>query len=269
MGFSVLLSVYNKEKAEYFTRAMRSIWDDQTLKPDEIVLVKDGPLNAALNAAIEKFQIQSGDVLKVVSLEKNMGLGAALNEGLKHCSYELVARMDTDDISLPDRFEKQVKFMKDNPEIAVSSAWIEEFDEKDNTVAIRKVPVGHEEIRKYAKSRNPISHPVTIFRKKPILAVGGYPVRRKSQDYALWSLLLVNDYKFANIPDILLRMRTNSEFLNRRGYSYLRSEISLMRTQVKIGLYNWPVFLRNLMIRSVVRLSPAFIKGLFYRYARR
>src|SRR5690554_5001347 len=115
MSFTVLMSVYAKEQPDYFNQAFLSIWDQQTLKPDQIVLVKDGPLTAELDAEIQRWQEKLGKVLSVVELPENVGLGAALNEGLKACKYELVARMDTDDISLPARFEEQVAFMQTHP----------------------------------------------------------------------------------------------------------------------------------------------------------
>src|SRR5690625_4228661 len=179
MGFSVLLSVYKKERTEYFIQAMQSIWDEQTLKPNEIVLVKDGPLDKELDDAIKGVEKHIGDALKIISLEENVGLGAALNEGLKFCSYELVARMDTDDIALPKRFEKQVSFMNEHPYLAASSAWMEEFDDSGKTIAVRKLPLDSVSIRSFAKRRNPLSHPLTIFRKSIVLSVGGYPEIKK------------------------------------------------------------------------------------------
>jgi glycosyltransferase involved in cell wall biosynthesis len=124
--FTVLISIYEKENSVYFDRAMASIWDAQTLKPDHIVLVKDGPLTPELDESIAQWQRKLGDILTVVTLPGNVGLGAALNEGLKYCKYDLVARMDTDDIALPERFERQVLFMENSPDVAVSSAWLEE-----------------------------------------------------------------------------------------------------------------------------------------------
>lgn len=126
MKFSVLLSLYKKEKCQYLSKAMASIWSNQLLKPNQIVLVKDGLLTPELDAEVERWQAELGEVLTVVSLPSNVGLGAALNHGLLYCKYELVARMDTDDISLPDRFKLQVAFMAVNQGVAVSSGFIEE-----------------------------------------------------------------------------------------------------------------------------------------------
>lgn len=270
MKFSVLLSIYRNEDATYFSRAMTSIWDDQTVKPSEIVLVKDGLLTEKLDASVAAWQQKLGSVLKVVPLLHNVGLGSALNKGLQHCSHNLVARMDTDDISLPCRFEKQMAFMRENPQIMVSSAWIEEFDQgMDKTLGIRKVPQTHDEIVRFAKRRNPLSHPVVIFQKCAVLEVGGYPQFRKAQDYALWSLMLQKGYRMANLSEVLLYMRTGHALMARRGFSYLRHEIALLWYQKKIGLLDFKNFFINLCIRSAVRLPPSFLKRLLYKVARK
>ena len=158
MSFTVLMSVYAKEQPDYFNQAFLSIWDQQTLKPDQIVLVKDGPLTAELDAEIQRWQETLGEVLTVVELPENVGLGAALNEGLKACKHELVARMDTDDVSLPSRFEKQVAFMQANSDIAASSAQIEEW----NTALTQKLdqrtlPTEPAAVARFAKRRSPLS----------------------------------------------------------------------------------------------------------------
>jgi len=234
VNFSVLLSVYAKEKYDYFNRAFQSIWDEQKLKPDQIVLVKDGPLTSELDAEIERWKAILGEVLTIVGIKANVGLGSALNVGLQHCRYDLVARMDTDDISLPDRFEKQIAFMQANPDVVASSAFIEEFNETGRGVFVRRLPEWHEEILEFSKKRCPLSHPVVMYRRDAILRVGGYPPFFP-EDSALWSQLIVNGYRLANIPDILLRMRTSRDFIHRRGLSFLIGEIKLLGYQKKIG----------------------------------
>lgn len=267
MPFSVLISVYKNERAEYLHQSLQSIWDYQTLKPDEIVLVKDGPLNEELDAVVGSWQAKLGNVLKVVPLVQNVGLGMALNEGLKHCTFELVARMDSDDISLPNRFEIQVPFMQARPELAVSSAWIEEVDVTGQIISTRKLPSDHESILKLSKSRGPINHAVAIFRKHAVDAVGGYPQTR-IEDYALWSLLLVKGYRFENLPEVLYRVRMDADFFQRRGFKFLMGELDLLNYQIEIGFISRPIALRNAAIRSVVRLSPTFVKKMFYKIIR-
>jgi hypothetical protein len=177
--------------------------------------------------------------------------------------------MDTDDISLPQRFEKQVAFMKANPDISVSSGTLEEWDENFlNFLNYRFLPQNNAEILKFAKKRNPLSHPVVIYRKSAVLSVGGYPPFRKSQDYALWSLMLKNNYKFANINETLLKMRCGERFFDRRGLGYFKKECDVFKYQHTIQFINTYEFVRNISIRFLTRLLPKFIKKVLYKYAR-
>ena len=145
LDFSVLLSVYWKENPDWLRLSLKSIWEDQSLKPAEIVLVKDGPLTDRLETVISQFK-QSAP-LKIVPLSQNQGLGRALNEGLKFCSFDLVARMDTDDISKPDRFEKQIRFISQHPDISVVGSWVDEFiGNPDHVVSERKLPSTPDEL---------------------------------------------------------------------------------------------------------------------------
>src|SRR5690554_5737793 len=172
---SVLLSVYKNERPDFLDHALASIYDDQQLKPDQIVLVKDGVLTHELELVVTAWQKKLGDVLTVVALLQNVGLGAALNEGLKHCKHELVARMDTDDVALSDRFSKQVAFMMANPNVAASSAAIQEFDATLSvSKGFRRLPVKQSEIKYFAKRRSPLNHIPSIFRKSIVQSVGGY-----------------------------------------------------------------------------------------------
>lgn len=268
MKFSVLMSIYQNEKTERFNQAMKSIWDEQHLKPNQIILVKDGPLNSDLDQAINSWQNKLSMFLKTIHLAENSGLAVALNEGLKHCDNELIARMDADDISLPHRFAKQIDFMKNRPELSVSSAFIEEFDDLHGVFSVRKLSCEHSDILKFAKTRCPISHPVSIFKKSAVLSVGGYPIFKKAEDVGLWSLLLKHGHKFGNIDEVLLRMRIGNDFFTRRGWEKLQGEIDILKFQKRIGLISWTHFLKNATILSVVRLSPAYFKKILYKYAR-
>ena len=173
MKFSVLLSVYRKEQPAYLRQSLDSIFT-QTLQPAEVVLVKDGPLTDALDEVAEEY-CRKYPVLKVVPLSENQGLGRALNEGLKYCSYDLVARMDTDDVAKPERFEKQIAVFCAHPEMDVVGAWIDEFEGSiENVISVRVLPLEHSEIRRFARKRNPVNHPVVMFRKSAVLVAGGY-----------------------------------------------------------------------------------------------
>ncbi len=261
MSFSVLMSVYHKDKPLYLDRALQSLVD-QTLEADEIILVEDGTLPVQLLSVIDFFRTSLN--IRSVRLKENSGLAIALNEGLKHCKYELIARMDSDDISLPYRFQRQVKFMNENPTISVTSAYVEEIDNQGKMVSVRKLPLSNKSIVDFAKKRNPINHPCAFFRKSDVLAVGGYPDFKKAQDYALWSLMLVHGYKFMNMNDILLKMQAGSAMYERRNISYLKQELLLLKYQKNIGFLNYREYLINAFIRSFLRLSPKFIKRYIY-----
>ena len=190
MKFSVLLSLYCKEDPTFLEQSLESVFD-QTLRADEVVLVEDGPLTPELYKVVGKFKSVYPE-LKIVPLEKNGGLGRALNEGLKHCSNDLILRADTDDICKQERFERQVRYMESFPEMDVCSAAIDEFeDDKDNIIATKKLPCEHDELYRFGQRRNPINHPVSAFRKKAVEAVGNYQHFYLFEDYYLWARLMM------------------------------------------------------------------------------
>lgn len=263
--FSVLLSVYRKEQPFYFRQSLDSIFL-QTLLPDEVVLVKDGPLTAALERVVEEYALKF-PALKVITLSKNQGLGKALNEGLKHCSYELVARMDTDDVAKPERFEKQMAVFDVHPELDVVGAWIDEFEEEvTNVISVRKLPVLHEDILAFAKKRNPINHPVVMFKKSAVVAAGEYQHFPLFEDYYLWVRMLMNGSKFYNIPESLLYFRFSPDMFKRRGgWRYARDEFRFQCTLLKLGFIGYFEFCRNVGIRFVSRIIPNEWRSLLYK----
>lgn len=265
MSFSVLMSVYVKENSIYLDECLHSL-TRQTKQASEIVVVEDGEITVELSGVIEKYSHLLP--IKSVVLKKNVGLAAALNAGLKFCSNELVARMDSDDVCLPFRFERQVAYMESHPEISVSSAWIEEKDEKmTEVIFLKKLPLVHDDILKFSKKRNPISHPVSIFRKSAVMSVGGYP-DVFPEDYALWSLMLVNKFRFANISETLLYMRTGPEFMGRRGFNFFKGEMGLLKYQKSIGFLNFYEICISFFIKVFLRLSPLKLREFFYKFAR-
>ncbi|WP_302608442.1 glycosyltransferase [uncultured Bacteroides sp.] len=263
--FSVLLSLYVKEQPSNLIQSLDSLFS-QTLLPSEIILVKDGPLTSELDAVVSDY-VQRYPILKVVVLKENQGLGKALNEGLKHCSYDLVARMDTDDISKPDRFEKQLKVFQQHPEIDVCGAWIEEFyNDVSDIVSIRKVPESHAEIFKYAEKRSPVNHPVVMFRKRAVLNAGGYLHFWLFEDYYLWVRMLMNHCTFYNIPESLLYFRASPEMVKRRGgMKYLCSEIKFQQEMRRMKFISSFRFMQNLLIRIPVRIMPNSLRGFIYK----
>lgn len=263
MSLSVLMSVYKAEQPAYLRTALESLVT-QTRPADEVVLVEDGPLPDALHEVIAQYR----DALNIrsVRLAQNVGLARALNAGLEHCSHELVARMDSDDISLPQRFEKQLAFMQAHPEVAASSAALEEFDETGRVFSSRVLPLTHEELAVFARQRSPLSHAVAIFRKSVVLSVGGYPPFKRSQDVALWSLLLVKGYRLGNLPDTLFQVRAGAAFMTRNGLRSFHHEYAVIRYQRRIGFLTPREMMRNLCVRFILAVVPQGVKKQLYAH---
>ena len=263
--FSVLLSLYIKEHPSYLIQCLDSLFS-QTLLPTEIILVKDGPLTAELDAIVSDYAVRY-PVLKVVALSQNQGLGRALNEGLKYCSYDIVARMDTDDISKPDRFEKQIAVFQKHPELDLVGAWIDEFEEDiHHVISTRKLPERHEDVISYATRRNPINHPVVMFRKSAVLAAGGYQHFPLFEDYFLWVRMLKNGAKFYNSQESLLYFRTSPNMFKRRGgWKYAMDEVRFQNVMRKMKMITWRRFLMNVAIRFPVRVMPNKLREAIYK----
>lgn len=264
-GFSVLMSVYKKENSAFLKLALKSIWNDQVLKPNEIVIVKDGPLTDELNEALEAFSKEKP--VKLIQLDKNYGLGIALNKGLQECTYDIVARMDSDDISKPNRFKTQLAKFKEDPELDVIGAAIDEFESDiDQVKATRRLPEGGPELYRLATKRNPMNHPVVMFRKEAVLAVGGYKHFPLFEDYYLWARMMVNGSKFYNCPESLLYFRFSTNTYNRRaGLSYALTELKLEKEFFKMGLLKWWDFLTNVPLKFGIRISPKFFRIYLYK----
>lgn len=264
--FSVLMSIYAKERPEHLELSLGSLLN-QTVLPDEIVLVLDGPLTPELDRTVTRWAEQHPDRLNLIALSQNVGLGPALRIGLDHCRHELIARMDTDDISLPQRFERQLAFLQAHPSIDVVGSWIGEFATDPQLVqTIRHTPETSEEIRAFARSRNPISHPSVMLRRSAVSAAGGYLPFLYFEDYHLWARMLLRGSKMANLPEVLLLFRTGYGFLDRRrGWSYAKLDLALQQELRRIGFISWPRYLLNLVMRLGVRLLPKRLLQLFYQ----
>ncbi len=263
--FSVLISVYKKEKADYLKQALQSIIN-QTLKPAEIVIVKDGLLTKKLDECIENFQKQNPKLFKILAFKENRGLGLALRDGVKSCKYEYIARMDSDDISKPDRFEKQFGYLQKHPETALLGTWIIEFskDEKKPDT-ITKLPCNHLEIIKFAKRRNPFRHMTVIYKKQAVIDSGNYRDFLWFEDYDLWIRMLQKGYITANIPEYLVNVRADkSMFARRGGWKYLKQEYKFQVFLLKTGFITKMEFVINIFIRSVVRVVPNNIRVFIY-----
>jgi glycosyltransferase involved in cell wall biosynthesis len=264
-SFSVLIAVYNQELPERLKVALESIWDKQNLKPTEIVLVKDGPLTQELDNVIDHFK--KGTPLKIISLEQNHGLGYALSYGLNYCNYELVARMDSDDLSKPDRFEKQISYMKEHPELDILGANIEEFDHQpENIRSHRRLPSTFSKLKRFSKKRSPLNHMTVVFKKDSVLKAGSYQPFHVYEDYYLWVRMLQNGAKIANIPEYLVTARLDDEQLARRHGSYIfQQEMKLQKEMLQLHFLNRWEYSRNLVLRAFPRLLPFWVLKLIYK----
>ena len=264
MDFSVLMSLYSKESSSFLDESLASVFN-QSQRATEVVLVEDGPLPLSLYDIIEKYQNKFPE-LKIVKLEKNQGLGKALNEGLKSCHYDLVVRMDTDDICKPDRFEKQISYMEVHTDVDVCSAWIDEFVDTPNIIlSTRKVPESHIDIFEFGKRRNPINHPVCVFRKSKVEEVGGYQHFMLFEDYYLWARMLVHGAKFYNLQEPLLYFRrTPQTFRRRGGWKYAIVELKFQYKLYKIGYIGIEMVMINSIIRFLIRIVPNNVRNIVY-----
>ncbi|EEH9526681.1 glycosyltransferase, partial [Salmonella enterica subsp. enterica serovar Cotham] len=264
MLFSVLMSLYIREKPEYLHQCLQSLYS-QTLPADEIVLVYDGPISEELDRVVNYWI----DILpiNIIKLPENVGLGQALNYGLAHCKYDIVARMDTDDICHPDRFEKQIDFLLNNKNVAILGSYIEEFETSpDNVIGKRVVPISHNSIIKRIRKQNPFSHMSVIFKKNKIIQVGGYQHHYLMEDYNLWLRLLTSDVKAANLPSVLVYVRAGKDMINRRsGWRYISSEYKLAKMKHSLGYQN--IFISSIyfILRSGPRLFPIFLLKMIYQ----
>jgi glycosyltransferase involved in cell wall biosynthesis len=250
--FSVLLSVYIKENPSYLQLALKSIWDDQTLKPSEIVIVKDGSLTDDLESVLSEFS--NDKPVKFIINEQNMGLSFSLNRGLKVCSYNIVARMDTDDICFPDRFEKQIQFLNEHPDIDILGSFAIKIDEKGEKNNLMKVPIDNKLIHKYIWT-NPFIHPSVIFRKDKILFSGGYNPDSgiRMDDYELWFRCAKNKLAFANLSFPLLYYRFFADSIKKRN-------IQVGISQFKVGLNGCRLL--NLPLIAYIGITVPLIRAL-------
>lgn len=268
--FSVLMSVYAKDRPAWVRQALDSVLSN-TVKPAEIVAVVDGPIPADLQAVLDAFSAQYPQ-LKLCPLAKNGGLGPALAYGLQQCSHELVARMDADDISLPDRFEKQLTFFNQHPDTVICGGQIQEVDgETLQPVAIRSVPTTDREIKTYLRTRCPFNHMTVMFKRSTILAAGSYTPFHLMEDYYLWARLAAKGVKMANLPDIVLNARVDAALYGRRGgWKYFKSNLSMSGKLRELGLISWPTYAFNAAVRFCVQvLMPNSVRSYFYRKALR
>lgn len=268
--YSVLMSVYYKERPEYLKASIESI-QAQTCPTKDFVLVCDGPLTPELDAVIEEKKTMLGAILQVIRLEKNNGLGKALNAGLMHCKYELVARMDSDDIAYPDRCERQMAVFNTKPEVSICSGIVEEFSSTPEIVDARRVPPEtNEEILTFARSRNPFNHPCVMYKKSAVEAVGSYQDFYLLEDYYLWLRMLMAGYQGYNIQAPLVHMRAGADMYKRRsGIRYAKAQIALFKFMKDENVIGSGQFVRSCFIRAGAAIAPNWLRKIMFESALR
>jgi glycosyltransferase involved in cell wall biosynthesis len=260
------MSVYHKEESAFLDESLSSIVK-QTLVPNEIVLIKDGPLTSELDAVIDSYVNAYPQLFNIISLEKNEGLGYALSIGMQYCSHEFIARMDSDDINVYNRFEKQVKFLSENEEVAIVGAGIFEFRNKPgDTGSVKLLPAENKALVTYARRRCPFNHSSVMFRKSYILDAGSYKPMPLFEDYYLWFRVINKGYIMANINEALLYFRIGNDVIGRRqGIGYVKKEIHFYKISHREGVINTFDFLRALIYRVPIRMLPKSVLSILYK----
>lgn len=259
--FSVLMSLYIKEKAEYFNACMQSIMD-QTVLPNEIVIVFDGPISDELKTAVDDYIQRYPQLIRIVYNEVNKGLGLALADGILACSNELIARMDTDDIARADRFEKQLKLFSDDPELDICGSHIIEFEGNiNNVLAKRKVPLTHEEIAEYQKQRSAFNHMTVMYKKSTVLEAGNYEHCPLMEDDMMWIRMLIVGAKCANVDDYLVYARTGYAMIERRGgWTYFKKYRNGRKQIYNTGYISKWDYYKTIGVQLIVALLPKKIR---------
>lgn len=263
--FSLLLSTYGGDDPGYLRAAFESTVVDQTRPPAEVVLVQDGPVPEALADTIRDLVATSPVPVKHVEIERNLGLGPALDRGLEACSHEIVARMDADDVSRPDRFEKQLPLVEAGADI-VGSGLLEFGESVDEVVGRRTPPTDPAEIRRVIRFRDPFNHPTVVYRRSAVRAVGGYTDMALMEDYLLFTRMVESGARPANVAEPLVYYRVGAgAYARRGGRELLRSELALQRRFRDLGITTRGQYLRNVAVRGGYRLVPEAVRKVAYR----
>lgn len=266
--FSVITSVYRNDKPAFVARALESITIAQSVKPDEVVLVVDGPVPDELRNLIIYTVQSTPSLYKVIWLPENKGLGNALRVGVENAKYDIVARMDSDDVSTPDRFEKQIAYMEAHPECDVVGGQITEFiDSESNIIGKREVPCKHDEIFMWLKGRCPFNHMSVTMLRSRVVAIGNYLDWHYNEDYYLWIRMAEAGYRFANLPDTLVNVRVGKEMYARRGgWKYFKSEKGLQDYMLKHKMISLPRYCYNVLGRFVIQVAmPNKLRGFIFQ----
>lgn len=263
--YSVLMSVYNKEKPSYFSQSLKSIFE-QSIVPSQFVLIKNGPLNSELENVIAFFENKYPNIFSIVELEKNEPLGVALDFGLLSCKYDYVARMDSDDVADKERCETQLKEFSNRPSLDICGTYMAEFynDDLQNIKTIRTVPIENSKIKKFVRRRSPFNHSSIMFKKASVIKSGGYGTSRRKEDFDLFSRMLNMNCTGYNIGKVLMYGRANNEsFKRKKSWMYCSDYISVMKRNFKAGYCSfWDYFVVS-TYQILVFLTPACFSRFF------
>jgi hypothetical protein len=263
--FSLLMSVWAGDDPDFLEAAFRSVVHDQTRRPDDVVLVQDGPVPAPLAERIAALVASSPAKAQVLALDANVGLGVALDQGMAACAHDIVARMDADDIALPHRFEVQVEIVENGVDL-VGSALLEFGDDPSDIVGKRVPPLDADEIVRYARFHQPFNHPTVVYRRTAVEAAGGYRHLALMEDYLLFAKMIQQGCAVANVAEPLVLYRVGAgAYARRGGVALLKSEWRLQRTLHGLGFTSRAQFARNVVIRGGYRLVPEAIRKAMYR----
>ena len=265
LAFSLLLPVYGRDDPTQLERAFHSAVQEQTRRPDEVVVVRDGPVPEALQATLDRLVAESPVPARLVPLPQNVGLAEALTAGLAACAHDVVARMDADDIALPERFAKQLPVIEAGADV-VGSGLYEFADDEAVTLGVRTPPVGAEHIRSYARFHDPFNHPTVVYRRAAVAKAGGYVAVGLMEDYWLFARMLASGAAPANLAEPLVKYRVGAgAYARRGGVAQLRAEIRLQRLMRAARITSPAEAVRNVVVRGGYRLVPVAVRRVLYR----
>ena len=263
--FALLLTVYAGDRADHVRDAFRSAVDTQTRRPEQVVLVQDGPVPAELDACLGDLRADSPVEVTFLRLERNAGLGIALDQGLAASRHDVVARMDADDIAMPQRFAVQLPVIEDGADLV--GAGMLEFGTDRQDIVGRRTPVSAPaDIARYARLHDPFNHPTVVYRRRAVLAAGGYGDLPLMEDYWLFARMIAGGATVVNLPEPLVYYRVGEGAYERRGgIALLRAELRLQRELLRGGFTTRVQYVRNVSVRGGYRLTPAWIRRPLYR----
>lgn len=268
MPFSIITSVYKNDKPKYVRMALDSMLIEQTIKPSEIVLVRDGLVPTDLDSLLDEYELRYPAIFHIIRLEQNGGLGNALKLGVEAAKYDIIARMDSDDICTPNRFELQLEYLIKHPETDIIGGQMTEFiGSSDNIVGTRVVPCTNEEIYEYMKNRCALNHVTVMFRKDAVLKAGNYQDWFWNEDYYLWIRMMISNCQFANLPDTLVNVRSGADqYARRGGRKYYESEKGIKKLQLVNKMISNLEYYYFVAQRYIIQiLMPNWLRGWVFR----